>query len=570
MVADTIKTFIQSALTALDLGESEIKLDHPGDFAHGDYSTNVALALAKPLGKSPQDVAKLILTELEKTKLPEIEKIEIAGPGFINFYLSREFFTNEVAAILKAHENYGKNEILSGKKVMVEYTQPNPFKPFHIGHLMTNAIGESISRIVEYHGAKVIRANYQGDVGPHVAKAIYGLMKNPTPAELEAISAQALYIGECYAKGNDAYENDVEAKKEIDAINKKIYDRSEDKINELYDWGRGVTLAAFESLYTILGTKFDYSFFESEMAPIGLAIVNEYLEKGIFEKSDGAVVFHGEKYNPALHTRVFVNSQGLPTYETKELGLTKQKFAYENPDLSIVTTAVEQGEYMKVVKEAMRQIEPLWADRTMHITNGMMRLVSGKMASRKGNVVTGESLLNEAMQVILERVQGRAFTAFEREEVVTQVAVAAIKYAILRSAIGGDIVYDFDKSISFEGDSGPYLQYSATRAKSVLRKAEAEGIAIDAGQAPSQVSLLEHLLYRFPEIVVRAGESYAPHHIATYLIELASAFNSFYAETPIVDTTDEYSPYKIALTKSFTIVMKNGLGLLGIQVPEKM
>lgn len=570
MIAEKLTVYIQESLAVLGFTDQAIKLDHPGDFAHGDYSTNVALALAKPLGKSPHDVAKLILTELEKTKLPEIEKIEIAGPGFINFYLSREFFTNEVAAILKAHENYGKNEILSGKKVMVEYTQPNPFKPFHIGHLMTNAIGESISRIVEYHGAKVIRANYQGDVGPHVAKAIYGLMKNPIPAELEAVSAQALYIGECYAKGNDAYENDTEAKKEIDAINKKIYDRSEEKINELYDWGRGVTLAAFESLYTILGTKFDYSFFESEMAPIGLAIVNEYLEKGVFEKSDGAIVFHGEKYNPALHTRVFVNSQGLPTYETKELGLTKQKFAYENPDLSIVTTAVEQGEYMKVVKEAMRHIEPMWADRTMHITNGMMRLVSGKMASRKGNVVTGESLLNEAMQVILERVQGRAFTAFEREEVVTQVAVAAIKYAILRSAIGGDIVYDFDKSISFEGDSGPYLQYSATRAHSVLRKAEVEGIASDAGQAPSQINLLEHLLYRFPEVVVRAGESYAPHHIATYLIELASAFNSFYAETAIVDSKDEYSPYKIALTKTFTIVMKNGLSLLGIQVPEKM
>ncbi len=564
-----IGSAIKQALATLGIEAGAVVLEHPADLAHGDYSTSAALAYAKAAGTNPRALAEKIVSELEKNPLAELEKIEIAGPGFINFHLSKQFFADSLSMIMTA-EKWGTSSVSAGKKIMVEYTQPNPFKPFHIGHLMSNAIGESVSRIVEASGAKTVRANYQGDVGPHVAKALYGLMKKPMPESITDVSAQAQYIGACYVAGSEAYENDPAAKEEIDAINKKVYERTDEAVNKLYDWGRKVTLEAFEKIYATLGTKFDYYFFESEMAPIGAKIVRENLGT-VFEESDGAIVFHAEKHDPKLHTRVFINSKGLPTYETKEIGLTVTKFQKENPDVSITTTAIEQGEYMKVVQKALSLIHPDLESRMQHVTHGMMRFASGKMSSRKGNVVTGESLLRDVKDVVLEKMKEREFSDAERETIASQVGVAALKYSILKQALGGDIIYDFEKSISFEGDSGPYLQYTTVRAGSILEKAKKEGIAANSALPENwQTTNIEKMVYRFPEAVVRAFETREPHHIASFLTELASAFNSFYGSNQIVNKDDATSPYKVALTEAFRRTMQNGLHLLGIQVPERM
>ncbi len=569
MVEIVIKKAITSALGPLGIEASSATLEHPSSIEHGDYSTNVAMAYAKNLGMNPKELAEKIVMEIENNKPPEIEKVEVAGPGFINFYLSRSFFSGSVEEILNEDELYGRNDILSGKKIMVEYGQPNPFKPFHIGHLMSLAIGESISRIVEFHGAVTIRANYQGDIGPHVAKAIYGLMKNGKPEDGMSVAEQANYIGEKYAEASNLYDTDEEIKKEIDVINKKIYEKSDKEINDFYDWGRKVTLEAFEELYSILGTKYNHYFFESETANDGLEIVRANTGD-VFEESDGAIVFHAEKHDPKLHTRVFINSQGLPTYETKELGLTKKKFDLENPDLSIVDTATEQADYMRVVLKAISLLYPELDGKFKHITHGMMRFASGKMSSRKGNVVTGESLIRDSKALVMEKMIEREFDEYTKEEIATVVGVSAIKYSILRSTVGSDIVYDFEKSISFEGDSGPYLQYSATRATSVLEKANTQGMQADCANIPSTIFPIEKHLYKFPEVIVRAGENFEPHHLTTYLTELAGEFNAFYANEKILDKDDEYSAYKIAITEAFLVIMKNGLWLLGIRMPEKM
>ncbi len=566
---EKLENLIKESLKNLGIEDGAVILEHPADLKMGDYSTNVAMVYAKKLGMNPRDLAEKIKVELSARQgLAEIEKIEVAGAGFINFYLSREFFTTSVKDILKQGEGWGKNELLSGKKVMVEYTQPNPFKPFHIGHLMSNAIGESISRVVEYSGAHTVRANYQGDVGPHVAKAIWGIINSGESYE----DKRALWIGEQYAKGSDAYDNNEDSKKEIDEINKKVYDKTDDGINKIYSWGRKVTLDAFEEIYKILGTKFDYYFFESEMAPIGEKIVHENTGK-VFEESDGAIVFKAEKYDPKLHTRVFMNSKGLPTYETKEIGLTITKFEKENPDISIITTAIEQGEYMKVVQKAVSLIHPDYESRMKHITHGMMRLATGKMSSRKGNVVTGESLLRDSMDVVREKVAERELTEEEKNNIAEIVGVSALKYSILRSSLGSDIVYDFEKSISFEGDSGPYLQYTAVRASSILKKADELELRITNYELliiPEEVTTLEKTLYQFGEVVARSYSLLEPHHIATYLTELASAFNTFYGNTIIVDKNDPHTLYRLALVQAFHITMKNGLYLLGIKTPEKM
>jgi arginyl-tRNA synthetase len=567
---NNIKILIKNALKNLDIEAKDVLLEHPVELTHGDYSTNVALMYAKQVSTNPRELADKIKSELEKEKPAEISKIEVAGAGFINFYLSHDFFVSSVKDILKHKESWGKNSILSGKKIMVEYTDPNPFKPFHIGHLMTNAIGESIARIMEYSGAETIRANYQGDVGPHVAKAFYGMQKMGMPEDMSAPSSVlAKYIGEAYAAGSDAYDNDPIAKEEIDSINQKIYDKSDKKVNEVYEWGRKVTLDAFEEIYKILDTKFDHYFFESIMAPLGERIVRENIPN-VFEESDGAVVFHGEKYDPKLHTRVFINSKGLPTYETKEIGLTVTKFEKENPDLSIVVTAIEQGEYMKVVAKAISLIHPDYEKRMKHITHGMMKFASGKMSSRKGNIVTGESLVRDSMDIVGEKVKDRELTEEEKDSISHIVGVSAVKYSILKSSLTGDIIYDFEKSISFEGDSGPYLQYTAVRANSLLNKGEAEGICIAYKDIPTEITTLEKILYQFPEVVSRSYELLEPHHIATYLTELASAFNTFYGNTIIINKNDPYANYRVALVEAFYQTMKNGLYLLGIKTPEKM
>ncbi len=578
---DKIKNLIKDALKNLKIEVGTITLEHPEDLKNGDYSTNIAMVVAKSVKSNPKMLAEKIVTEILRLNIDKyIEKVEVAGVGFINFYLSRKFFAQSIEEILNKGESVGKNNSLAGKKIMIEYTQPNPFKPFHVGHLMGNAIGESISRLMEFSGAETSRANYQGDVGLHVAKAIYGLFENEKLQNKKGSNnLQAANIGRAYAEGAGLYETDKKVKEEIDEINKKIYKRSNKKINDLYDWGFKVTMGAFEDLYKILGTKFDFYFLESQMAVIGERIVRENLDKVIdsphskrvFEKSNDAIVFKAEKYDPKLHTRVFITSQGLPTYETKELGLTLEKFKTNlNMDLSIVVTANEQVDYMRVVVKAISLLNPNFGNKMKHIAHGMMRLASGKMGSRKGNVITGEALLNDTRDAILEKMTDRDFSNEEREKTASDVGVSAIKYSILKQAIGGDIVYDFEKSISLEGDSGPYLQYSYARANSILKKAQKENILPDPHAFPTEVFEVEKLLYRFPEVVLRSASEYEPHYIASYLIEVARAFNSFYGNNLIVNQEDKTSSYKVALTYSFTFVMKAGLHLLGIEAPKKM
>ncbi len=576
---DQIEKLIGGALKTLDIEESNFSIEHPEDFKNGDYSTNVAMVCAKSLKTNPRELAEKIKVELEKNLPKEISKVETAGPGFINFYLSREFFTDNVAEILNKKSDWGKNEILKGKKIMVEYTDPNPFKPFHIGHLMTNAIGESLSRVVEFSNAETVRANYQGDVGPHVAKAIYGIMKKGMPEENMKVSEKAHYIGVCYTEGSNLYDTDENIKKEIEVINKKVYDKTDEEINKIYDWGREVTLEAFEEIYKLLGTKFSDGcyFFESAMAPIGEKIVRENTAGAegnrstgkVFSESDGAIVFHGEEYDKKLHTRVFINSQGLPTYETKEIGLTVTKFEKENPDLSIVVTATEQAEYMKVVSKAISLIHPDYESRMKHITHGMMRFADGKMSSRKGNVITGESLLRDSMDMVLEKMKEREMEDGEKEKISEVVGVSALKYSILKSSLGSDIIYDREKSVSFEGDSGPYLQYTAVRANSILNKAK-DFNTDDKKEIPGEITDLEKYLYQLGEVVEHSYEKLEPHHVATYLTKLASEFNAFYGNTQILKDDNKFAKYHLDLIKAFYQTMQNGLWLLGIEIPERM
>lgn len=558
MILKKVESETMKALEKLNLSADKVVFEHPVDLQHGDYSTNIALVLGKREGKNPRELAQRIIDAMEDSD--DIERIEIAGPGFINFYLSRTFFLQSIRDIVEEKERWGANDSLYGKKVMVEHTQPNPFKPFHIGHLMSNTIGESISRLYEFTGAEVRRANYQGDVGLHVAKTLWGLRK------LGGDSNVIEDLGKAYVEGSRAYKEEDTAKQEIIQYNKQIYEHAHE-IEEEYTKGRKVSLEHFEELYKMLDTKFDYYFFESETFEPGRAIVKEGLAKGVFEESEGAIVFKGERHG--LHTRVFINQQGLTTYEAKELGLAYNKRKKWDFDISITTTAVEQEEYFKVVFKALSLLHPDLAEKLVHVTHGMMSLSGEKMSSRKGNVITGESLLKDTLACATEKIQERELPEALKEEIAEAVAVAGIKYSILKRKAGKNIVFNPDEALSFDGDSGPYLEYAHTRAVSVLEKAKKEGYTAETTLAPQETTILEKLLYRFPEVVARSQTEHEPHYITTYLTDLAGAWNSWYASEKILDESTAV-PYKLALAQAFAYTMKNGLWLLGIKAPEKM
>ena len=546
-VADEIKKALSSALQSVGISvvSKDVPLEHPGELSHGDYATGIALAKSKEAGVNPRKLAESLVALIGN--ISGVESIKIAGPGFINFTLTPASIGKSLDEARET-DMWGSGDTHVGKKVMVEYTDPNPFKEFHIGHLMSNAIGESISRLLQFSGAEVRRACYQGDVGPHVAKAIWGKIKTPEST-----------WGTAYTVGATEYE---EHKQEIDMINQKVYDKSDSEINKLYDEGREDSLKSFDELYSILGTKFDYFFFESITAPRGMKIVQAHTE--IFESSDGAIVYKGE--SDGLHTRVFVTSKGLPTYETKELGLAELKSETWSHDISITVTAHEQADYFKVVLAAMKKTMPDFAAKIRHISHGMMRFAEGKMSSRTGNVVTGRDLLFGLKDVA--KIRAEDSRADDKEQLAEQVAMAGIKYQILKQGSGKDIIFDREKALSLEGDSGPYLQYAYARTNAILAKAKESGVdaKIDESFTPNDVA---RLIPRFPEIVARAADLYEPHLVTTYLIELAAAFNSWYAQEQVLDGTLR-AAHKVALVEAVGKTLKNGLWILGIPAPAKM
>ncbi|MBI2430513.1 MAG: arginine--tRNA ligase [Candidatus Levybacteria bacterium] len=548
---DAKKQIIESLVKAVgELVPDEqidVELQEPKDESHGDYSSNVALVLGKKFHQNPQELAKKIL-DIGNWKF--LDKVEAVAPGFINFYLSYDYLIDQLQEVSM------QGQALRGKKIMVEFTDPNPFKEFHIGHLYSNAVGEALCRLLESQGATVKRVNYQGDVGLHIAKSLYAILQISN-LEKKNPKERAKFLGKAYARGAKAYEEDEAAKKEINILNKKIYE-NDASIRELYQKGREWSLEHFETIYKRLGTKFEGYYFESVVGKIGLEYVRKHMD--IFQESQGAVIFPGEKYG--LHNRVFINSLGLPTYEAKELGLAPTKYKDFPYDLSIIVTGNEINAYFSVLLKALSLINPDLAAKTKHIGHGMVRLPTGKMSSRTGVVLTGEWLLDEAK----ERIQ-RAYKQMD-ETTAEKVAVGAVKYALLKSGIGRDISFSFEESISLEGNSGPYLQYTYARTQSVLAKVSSiKYQVLSIKLEPEELAILR-AVHKFPEISQEAAEKFAPNLLCTYLFDLAQKFNLFYQKHKILES--EEKEFRLALTASVGQVLKTGLYLLGIIAPERM
>lgn len=556
---ETLKKAIRDALVSIGADNVTFVVEWPADLAHGDFATNAALAASKKLGRSPRDIADELVEILKVSLGGEVAKIEAAGPGFVNITLARSGVTEALASALDPE--WGKGSARAGERVAFEYSCPNPFKEMHAGHLMSTVIGEAGARLLENQGARVLRDTYGGDVGPHVAKALWALQRKDVSEP-----STASEIGDAYAQGSRAYEESEEAKAEIDALNTMLYvtlakpegDRNDEERSLLETWrhGRDVSLDAHGVVWDALGTHFDYVIHESETTPIGKEKVLDALASGVFKESEGAVIYDGEK--KGLHTLVFLTSRGNPTYEAKDIGLAFLKEERMGPlDHSYITTASEQGGHFAVFLAALEEIAPELAKKTVHVPHGFLKLSTGKMSSRDGNVVTAVCLIEEVIAKALEKNQDPL--------VARAVAIGAIKYMILRQAPGGDIVFDPETSLSLDGDSGPYLQYALVRAKSVLTQSD---LKPDASQMPEAIFDIERLLIRYPEVVKRAEAARAPQQLTQYLTTLAGEWNSFYATERI--RGGEHEAYKLFVASAFVRTMENGLTLLGIPVPERM
>ena len=538
-----LKSAIQVAAKKLFDTDIEPELNRP-DEQFGDYATNVALQLAKKAAKAPAEIARGLIEELKTT--PGIEQVSSAGPGFINFKLTDEALGKMALTATDLPK------LSAGQEVLVEFGDPNPFKEMHIGHLYSYIVGDSISKILKAAGAEVKQLSYHGDVGLQVAKAIYGMQK------LEADKPAEDFLGAAYAYGSKMYEDDQAAKAEIEAINQHVYAQDDPVINKLYAQGREQSFNNFDKILNLLSISTDKRYLESQTAEPGKELVEKNVGK-VFKQSQGAIIFEGEKLG--LHTRVFITSKGLPTYETKDLGLVILKDKdYPSASRSIVITANEQSEYFKVMLAALAEIDADLAKITTHLSHGFLSLSSGKMNSREGNVYAAMDLLLAVKAAVHEQ--------YPDSPVRKDMTFAAVKYAFLKHRLGSDIIFDIKESISLDGNSGPYLQYAHARASSILAKDEAKDSQPTDMKFDANERSLARKISEYPEVVEKSINELMPHHIANYLYELAQAFNRFYETSRIIG--DERAVLRLQLVKAYQQVLANGLDILNITAPDRM
>ncbi len=551
-----LRAALQKVARDLYKVDIEPELSRPAE-QFGDYSTNLALQLAGRLNKPPREIAEALAAKLTS---PDVASAEVAGPGFINLTLSD-------AALLK-NLDAKPVQSLAGQEILVEFGDPNPFKEMHIGHLYSYIVGDAISSLLDASGAQVRHLSYHGDVGLHVAKAIFGMRELKSPAKEPGVA----FLGEAYAYGSQKYDEDAIAKAQIEQINQAVYSGDDPEVTQLHQMGVELTFKDFDRTLNLLGINTDKRYLESQTSGPGIELVKKNIGK-VFKESQGAIIFEGEKVG--LHTRVFITSKGVPTYETKDLGLVKLKDQdYPKAAHSIVITANEQNEYFKVMMAALTEINPQLAAKMTHLGHGFVNLTSGKMSSRTGNVYPAMELLLAVKAAVHEQYPDSA--------VRKQVTFAAVKYAFLKHRLGSDIVLDIKESIGLEGNSGPYLQYAYARARSILDKSDPQGHsrvggnpvdwipdqAGDDGRLEPAERSLARKISEFPEVVELATAELLPSHVATYLYELAQAFNRFYEANRVID--DPRQATRLKLVEAYADVLKNGLGLLNITAPDKL
>ncbi|MDO8473955.1 MAG: arginine--tRNA ligase [bacterium] len=578
MIKEEIKNLVRQACLKLGFPVEEIVLEHPENVEHGDYSTNVALVLAKQLGKKPREVAENIAKTInyKLRTVNSIEKVEVAGPGFINFFLSKEYFFDVLSSILKKKGKYGAGS--EKKKIIVEYSSPNIAKPFGIGHLRSTLIGQAIYNLYTFLGYKTIGINYPGDWGTPHGKILYQLkeklLKGKTEKEkkeiLDKITVQdleSLYVA--------FHQNTTLQMEEGARLWFKKLEQKDTEARSLWEKMREVSFREFERIYSLLNVKIDHvigeSFFEDKME----VVVEDFKKKGLAQESQGALIvsFPNEILPPAM----LLKSDGATTYFTRDLANMEYRISKWKPDAIVIETGVEQTLHFQQVFLASKLIGYAKDEELVHAFHGLYRTKEGKFSTRKGQTIHLEDVLREAIkkahEIIEQSETVRGLSEQEKAEVAKAVGIGGIKYNDLSQHPSGDIVFDWGKILNLKGNSAPYLQYTYARCKSILRKSKLNPIKFKLNgvkSSPEEMALLR-LLYRFEEVVQEAAEKFSPNLVCNFVFDLAQRYNLFYNTNPVLKAeTKELKDFRLLLTAAVAQIIKNGLSLLGIAAPERM
>jgi len=531
----------------------------------GDISSTISFELAKEQKKNPAEIAREIAAKMKKSK--NFSKVEAVGP-YINFYFSDYFYCNALKEILREKEKFGKGK-KTGKKMMVEYFDANTHKGVHIGHIRNISLGESVARVLEFSGNKVIRANYQGDIGPHVAKCLWGFIN--LYHEKAPEKNRGLWLGKVYAEASKKAEESEEVERAIQDINLRLYAR-EREITEIWKKTRQWCLDDFEEFYREFGVKFDEFYFESQTERIGKEISLELLKKGIAKEDQGAIIV--DLRNENLGVVVLLTKEGYPLYHAKDLGLTRLKFEKYDLDRNIYVVGKEQELYFKqlfkILELAGMKKE---AGVSYHLVYELVMLPEGKMSSREGTMVLYEDLKQKMLKMVREEVKKRHEDWDENrlEETARKIALGAIKFSMVRTESNRTIIFDWDRALSLEGDSGPYLQYAYVRTLGIIRKATFKPkVSKDYKFTEDERKLIKRL-YSLPAVVESAASTLSPHVICNYLLDLATELNRFYTTSRVLNAEkEEERETRLAIVASTNTVLGTALNLIGIEAPDAM
>lgn len=537
----------------------DVELEVPENENFGDYSSNVALTSVKEKGESPRKAAEGIVKKLKSDKdLSEIcDRIEIAGPGFINFWLKKDALVNNLEQIDIEKENFGKSVKGKGKTVIVDYSSPNIAKPFGIGHLRSTIIGQALYNLYKELGYEVIGDNHLGDWGTQFGKLIY-MIETEKPASLSIDILEKLYV-----QFHKLAEEDPKLEEKAREWFKKL-EKGDMKARGIWQKCVDVSLNEFNRVYGILKVKIDFAFgesyYESEMKGM---IENPGIRRRLTQGERGAMVVELDRYGIKTPL-MFIKSDGATTYATRDLATIKFRVRKWDPSIIIYEVGAEQNLHFQQLFAAARLLGLVKDDtKLIHTAHGLYLASDGKkFSTRKGKTIKLQEVLDEAI-ARAEKLGNNSKTAID-------VGIGAIKYFDLMHAVKSDVVFDWEKMMNLEGNSGPYLQYTVARCNSVILKSKMSPESLQGGykNIKDEEMLTLRSLVHYPEMIEAAAENFAPNLLCNYLYDLAQKYNHLYNSLKIIGS--EAENFRLTLTSGVSQVLKNGLKILGIETPERM
>ena len=539
----------------------DINVEIPDNDAFGDYSSNIALHNKI---ESPRWTAEKLLAKIKVDKdLSKIcDKIEINGPGFINFWLKKDVLVDTLRHIDIEKENYGKNVKGKGKTVIIDYSSPNIAKPFGIGHLRSTIIGQALFNVYKNMGYEVIGDNHIGDWGTQFGKLIY-MIKEEKTDDLSIETLEKLYV-----EFHKRVETDPTLEEKAREWFKKL-EKGDNEAKNIWQKCIDISMKEFDKVYKILGVKIDFAFGESYYTGEMKTMTEDPgIRRRLVVGEEGAMVVDLSQYGIKTPL-MFTKSDGATTYATRDLATIKFRVRKWDPDLIIYEVGAEQTLHFQQVFAAAKALK-LIKDETklVHTAHGLYLAPDGKkFSTRKGKTIKLEEVLDEAVK--------RAEKLGNSSKVAKEVGIGAIKYFDLMHSVKSDVVFDWDKMMNLEGNSGPYLQYTVARCNSVIAKSDNQKvgnslITDDWKPVTEELSILRCLAH-FPEVIEEAANNFAPNLLCNYLYDLAQKYNHLYNSCPILNNSDkDVTNFRLALTSGVAQVIKNGLKILGIQTPQKM